>query len=402
MEISFIHSYFTKYYKRLLFIFIAFVAIADALFLFNTFIGWDDYVIYTYSAEAAAEGYNPYKIPEEFRSQAIDYFWVGGTQYEKGKVAQGIINNLPLYIWLSSKLFKTLGLKGIYYALIVSFVFVLFLCGIFSLELRKTKRVDDYMPFLLIFFLGLTPIFLKFWFRPIEDKPMLALFVVILLLLKKKPYLFTLCVALFAAMKGLGHPIFFFYIIYSYREKVSFKNIFYMILLYLFVFSLSHIFYYPDWIEAYKSRIGRQSMIGHKALLTVPRRYGLYFDGLGSMLTVLCLSYVMFNVWFKKLSVEQIVVLSVAFSLMFNGEASIDRILVIVFTLLLFSNNYRIWIINIFLGLLLYKFGRTESIGYLHQLFIPWAICWGWVFLLLWNYMKNGSKTGQKTGQISF
>jgi hypothetical protein len=240
-------------------------------------------------------------------------------------------------------------------------------------------------------FFGLNPIFIFTWFHPIEDKIIFAFFILLLLMVQNRIYFLTIFLGFFASLKGVGIPIFFFYLTHLFfSQKKKLQELLGPILVFLTITMLSHILYYPDWINAYKWRAARQSWVGHSSLFLMLSEHGLYLPWMAQSLTVLSFILLGFFVYKGRFSLEQVIVLPVVLAIIFNTEASFDRILIAIFAMLLISNNIRLLMFSHLIGIVTvvshkYIYG---SDSYLQ--FVAWFCVWSWTTVVFIDCIRNG------------
>ena len=373
----------TANYNRLFYGLLLVVIIGNGLYLWNTFKPGDDYAIYIYFAEAAERGLSPYDIPDGYKSKIIQRFFpVGWTQPVAGVIRQVYADYPPLLMD---------PVKGLYYMYILLLVFCFILYAAYRGTFKQINTSAMSLPLYFLAFFGLNPIFISTWFHPIEDKIIFAFFILLLLLFRNKIYFFTVCSGLFASLKGVGLPIFFFYLAHLFfSQKKKLQELLGPILIFLTIAILSHIFYYPDWVNAYKWRAARQSWVGHSSLFLILSKHGLYLPWMAKSLTVLSFILLGFFVYKKRFSIEKVIVLPVVVAIIFNTEASFDRILVVIFAMLLISKNERLLIFSHLMGIVVvfsYKYINSSAPS---LQFLAWFCMWSWTAIVFISTIING------------
>lgn len=196
--------------------------------LFHTFRPSDDYAIYTYFAEAVSKGINPYSISSDYRSEIVPIFFnIGWTQPSLGVVRPEYADYPPLLMFVNSVIFRLHNLKGLYlfYIFLYGFSILLYCIFVFSDKSETDKSSSQVNPLCFLIFFALNPLFSQAWFNPIEDKVWFVFFMIILLICRNRFYWMAVSLGLFAAVKGLGLPILFFYVLYMFfHKRLPLKN----------------------------------------------------------------------------------------------------------------------------------------------------------------------------------
>jgi hypothetical protein len=382
----------TANYNRLFCGLLLVVIIGNGLYLWNTFKPADDYAIYIYFAEAAERGLSPYDIPDGYKSKIIQRFFpVGWTQPVAGVIRQGYADYPPLLMKINSMVFSLDPVKGLYYMYILLLVFCFILYAAYRGTFKQINTSAMSLPLYFLAFFGLNPIFISTWFHPIGDKIIFAFFILLLLLFRNKIYFFTVCSGLFASLKGVGLPIFFFYLAHLFfSQKKKLQELLGPILIFLTIAILSHIFYYPDWVNAYKWRAARQSWVGHSSLFLILSKHGLYLPWMAKSLTVLSFILLGFFIYKKRFSIEQVIVLPVVVAIIFNTEASFDRILIVIFAMLLISKNKHLFIFSHLMGLVVILSHKYINSSALSLQFVAWFCVWSWTAIVFIDSTNKG------------
>jgi hypothetical protein len=298
----------------------------------------DDYAIYVHFAEAVSDGHNPYSLPDKYRSTVPPtFFQVGSTQTAPGKIIHQYADYPPLLMLFNSWMFRLHNLKGLYWLYIVLYAVSCLLYCVYAFSHRGEHQHDS---ILFLIFLGLNPMVKYYWFIPISDKAWFLFFILSCLLLRHTRYWLTLALAVFAALKGLGLVVFIFYLAFLFFEKsTNRKSLFYMALLFAIVVAATHCLWFPDWLNAYAWRASRQNWVGHTSVFVPLARAGLYWGGMAKVLTAGAFLALAFATAKRLLTLQEILLLPIVVSIVFNTELTFDRLLVAVFALLLLSNG---------------------------------------------------------------
>ncbi len=349
--------------------------------LLKCFYPADDYAIYIHFAEAASDGQNPYSLPEEYRSTVPPtFFTVGWTQPEPGMIRQVYADHSPLLILFNSWIFRLHQLKGLYRWYILLYAVTCILYCIYAYGKRGKHRHN---PLIFFIFLALNPLITTYWFKPIEDKIWFIFLLLLSLLLRNKPFLMTLVLALFASLKGLGLFVFAFYLAYLFFNKiVKLKYLIGMGFLFAILFALSHIFWFPDCLNAYKWRAERWSFTTHDSVFVPLDMAGLFWKGLPKILivgTYLLMAYATVKRW---LTLQEVILLPVALYIVFNTDLSFDRLLIAILALLLLAERNLPIILAYFAGVLIITpvLRYTPFLGSSHA---NWIVIWSLTVYLL-------------------
>ncbi|MFC1849256.1 hypothetical protein ACFL27_03510 [candidate division CSSED10-310 bacterium] len=365
-------------------LFVILVILLLGIYLISSSQTRDDYLIYTYFADVAAHGYNPYAVPDTFRSEVIKPYRYS-VQKSPGYVPQYYADYPALQMMVNYIIYTLLGFWGLGYVYILLFLIGLWLYTRYvsmknghSPDLRK-------VPVLFIAFMVYPPVFLHHWFDTYTDKVIFMVFILLLLVFRKQPLVFTLIVALFTAMKGAGLPIFVLFMVNLWIKEKNFKKVLFLTTIFIILATLSHLPWYPHNLQAYKWRALRQTWVGHASIFLILHKLGYY----PKIAPLLCMAlgylFLLILIMRKSLHTNHMILLGVVFSLMFGTEADINRILVVVFALLLFVDNYWLWLLNFIIG---YFVGDTTQLVHSDEFgkqILGWSIIWGWVGLLLIN-----------------
>lgn len=343
----------------------------------NFFFPSDDYAIYEYFAEAVSQGINPYSIPADFKSEIVPKILkVGDTQPSPGVIRQEYADYPPLLMVINSFAFRFHNVKGLY----VMYLLLYALALIFLLMYLESKHVKKYSPEInplaLLVFFGLSPIFSQGWFCPITDKVWFAFFILLLLVVHDKPQWLVVVLGFFAAIKGIGLLIMAFYILYQFFNKeVQRKQLLYGILVFSSILILSHLFWFPDWMKGYQWRSARQSFVNHFSLFLPFSKMGLYWSGIPFLCTIGSCLLLVWLIIKRRVQLDEVLLLPIAISIIFNTEIGYDRILVAVFALVLLARKNIVVIISYILGIYIVTFADRYA----------WPIIWGWITFLLWS-----------------
>ena len=345
--------------------------------LFRVFIPIDDYAMYTYFAEAVSEGANPYAIPEAFRSEVVPtFFRVGFTMPELGVVKQRYADYPPLLMLVNSFFFRLNNLKGLYNLYITLYALAAVLYVAYAVSKKPEGRLPEVNPFLFLIFFALNPLIPWAWFAPIEDKAWFAFFMMLILVLRNRIYWLAAVLALFAAMKGVGIGILFFYLLYQHSNKnLKLNQLALILVIFAAIFALSHLPWFPEWIQGYQWRIARQIHVHHDSFFVPFEERGLYWNRMPQILMFSSFLLLAFLTIRHVLTLPEVLLLPIVFFIIFNTDLSFDRLLVPILALLLLVRFNAIIVISYILGLILM---RVED-----QTMLYWSLMWGWVIFLL-------------------
>jgi hypothetical protein len=336
----------------------------------------DDYAIYEYFAEAVSKGINPYSVPDDYRSDIVPtIIEVGHTQPSVGIIRKEYADYPPLLMIINSFVFRLHNLKGLFGFYILLYALSIVLLIIYT-NLRKFKNHSpEVNPLILLLFFGLNPIFTQGWFQPITDKVWFPFFILLMLISRDKPYLITVILGFFAAVKGIGILIIVFYILYQYCNKsLSPKKIFYLVLMFGSILVLSHLIWFPDWIKGYQWRLGRQNYVNHVSMFLPFNKMGYYWSGIPLILTLSAFLLLAWLIIKRIVMLDEVLMLAIVFSIIFNTELGYDRAFVAVFALSLVARYNMIILISYFVGILLVTYAGEYS----------WYILWGWIDCMIW------------------
>ncbi len=366
--------------------------VINTTYLLVKFAPGDDYAIYTYFAEALLNGENPYNLSDAHRSEIVPQLISVGssTQPIEGVVPQHYADYPPLLMLLNAFMVQLHPQKGLYYFYIALFGLSFFLFAVYVYRQRLAQPAQKVIPILFVLFMGFNPVMNATWFFPITDKVIFAVLILSLLLVLDRPYIFTIVCALFAAIKGLGIPIFFFYILYNIvNRKITLKQLAVMASVFAIILLLSHLPFFPEGMNGYQWRAERQSSVGHSSLFLYLRGLDLNFAGLGTLLTLASYVFLGIGVIRKRVDNRAVIVLPVVISIIFNTEPSYDRILVALFAMLVVVRNPWVHLVSYLMGILV-----TLADNYVYSSVFPlqfssWVIIWGWLLYVLYAYLNE-------------
>ncbi len=299
----------------------------------------DDYALYVHFAEAVADGHNPYALPPEYRSTVPPTFFpVGWTQSEPGKFPAEYADYPPLLMLLNSWIFRIHPVRG-FYGLFLALLAASFLLYCFYAASGPSAE-HAHNPYLFLAFLGLNPLVTSLWFTPTGDKVWFLFFMLALLFLRNRPYGLTVVLAIFSALKGLGLVIFGFYVLFLFATRQARpRTLLAMTTLFTLVVGASHLLWFPDWLNAYRWRADRQNLLGHASIFVPLASVGLYWSGLPKLLTAGSFLGIAIATMRRHLTLEDVLMLPIAASIVFNTELATNRLLIAIFALLLLTRN---------------------------------------------------------------
>ncbi len=345
----------------------------------------DDYAIYTFFSEAASQGHNPYNVPSSFRSETIKLFPTVTGHGNEGMVVQSYADNLPLLTWIYKTAYMLSPLKGIF--ILTAFLYfctiiLYLLIAIFDKELRSNTVI-------FLIFISLNPLVAACSILPAEDKSIFLFFMVLSLAYRKNFLGTTLILALFACLKGLGIIIFPFYILYGLtQKKITLKHAFVLGTVFALIFGASHMLWFPECLHSYAWRGLRHHSVAHASFFIIPKMLGVtHLDIFAKILMLGSFFLLGISILKKKLSLQDVLILPVILSIVFNTEPSLDRLVVAIFGLALGLDSLGIVILYI-IGFLIVK---TNFNGMLYSnnlllVLIPWTVTWGTIAsLLVWK-----------------
>jgi hypothetical protein len=345
-----------------------------------TFSPGDDYAIYVHFAEAVTDGYNPYSLPDNFRSSVPPTILaVGSTQPSPGRVQQQYADYPPLLMLINSGLFQLHHIKGLYGFYIFLYALSCIIYCLYAFDRREHHRHD---PFCYLIFFALNPLIVTYWFTPIEDKVWFVFFGFVTLLLREKRYWVSVALAIFASLKGVGLPMFAFYAIFLFvHRQAKPQHLLCMVILFASIVATTHVLWYPEWINAYEWRAARQSFVGHDSLFVPLSKANLYWGSLPKIMTAS--SFVVLGVLAlkRKLTLQESLLLPMVLSIIFTTELGLDRLLVIVLCLLLLCRGNAMIVIAYVVGLFLTK--PLALLPLLNTHTASWILIWGLTAMLV-------------------
>jgi len=343
--------------------------------LFSLFRPSDDYVIYQYFAEAVSKDINPYSIPSDFYSGTVsDLLAFGPSQSSPGVIRQQYADYPPLLMIINSLAYRVHNEKGLYSLYIFLYVFSMALYLFYANSRKLESRSSEVNPSVFLIFIGLNPVFYIGWFDPITDKLWFPFFTLLLLVFRNKPYWIAITLSLFAAVKGIGIILMAFYVIYQVINKnLQPKQIFFIIFVFGLILALSHLFWFPDWINGYQWRAERQGFVNHFSLFSFLGKSNSYWSGIPIILTNVAFLLLVWLIVKHFVTLDEILTLPIVFSIIFTTELTYDRLLVAIFVMALLAKHNIIILISYIIGLFIVKYAGLDS----------WFAMWGWVFFLL-------------------
>jgi len=362
---------------------LASIAVHTLHALWTQFRPGDDYAIYEYFAEAVSKGLNPYAIPQNYRSDTVRRFFnnAGVAQPNAGVISQRYADYPPLLMMVNSLVFRLNNVRGLYilYILLYAASIALYLASRISAESESQSSVVN--PVIFLIFFALNPLFPQAWFNPTTDKAWFAFFITLVLVFRNMPWLLVISLGLFAGIKGLGVPMMVFYVIYERFEKnIGAKRIGALVVIFAIVVAISHVPWFPDGLRAYQWRLVRQNLVSHDSLFVPLDKVGIFWGGLPQVLTVSAFVLLAWLALKHFLALDEVLLLPIVFSIIFNPELGFDRLLVAIFSMLLLTRNNATIIISYFIGLsLIWSPSRTSS----------WPIMWGWTLFLLLEILRE-------------
>jgi hypothetical protein len=291
---------------------IALIALAIRVALIFIFTGGaTDLQIYHYFGEMVLMGSNPYRAPAD---GPISPHYADMPPLNLGVFAMVLaIHDSPVALRICFALFDALtvivlglGLKG-------------------SVEDRR----------FLVHFYAFNPIFLLAWVVVSEDKTIICFLLLATLLLVERGNAIGAVVtaALLAAYKWMSWffiaPVVTF-LSRSRREWLLFASVF------LLLFALGHIPYFPDNLVAYSYRSARaEASPNHGSIMLVLSHFGWYHAQVAKVMVVLSIVLVHLLFYCHRLSIREAMVLGVFGAYIFSPEGSLDRILLVSFPMFL-------------------------------------------------------------------
>jgi hypothetical protein len=337
----------------------------------------DDYLIYTYFAEAASEHVNPYAVPPEYRSTTLPHlFEVGGTQTAPGIVQQQYADYPPLLMAVNAALFRVNHLRGIYWLSLGLYLLAIILFGLYAAAQRSANLSKEVTSLCFLIFFTLNPLIASAWFKPAGDKTWFAFFVMALLVARNKPYWVAGILGVFAAVKGLGIPVLFMYCIYlAVTRTVTVRQGLVIVGIVGCVLVGSHLPWFPEWIQAYRWRALRQSVVGHESLfLPLVTRDG-YWSGMPIVLTAGAFLVLMWLTLKRLTTLPEVLLLPIVASIIFNTDVSFDRLLVAIVVMLLLIDRNGVLFLSYVIGIVILLLP--------HESIYAWQIVWLWMALLI-------------------
>ncbi|HBF34855.1 TPA: hypothetical protein DDW35_09870 [Candidatus Sumerlaeota bacterium] len=316
---------------RTLSIFSAFLVSCALLLL--VFHPRDDYRIYVQFADAVSQGYNPYSLPSGFESSAVEKLVsLDDSGSPSRKVDQTLADYPPLLMSINGLIFQVDEIKGLYY-----FYLVLFFLSIVTFVLFHKDDInpEELNKFIFVAFLIFNPLLLRSWFAPIEDKVWFLFFMIMMMVCKERKLVLTSVLAVFAALKGLGGVVFPFYIVHLVVEKkINVKEMVVMILPFLLILAISHVKFFPEWLNGYKWRSQTQEYVGHLSIFSFfPHVFDDYSLVLSKILSFLSLLTVGVLIIKRKLLLKEILLAPVVCTIIFNTDLTMNRIFIAVVAL---------------------------------------------------------------------
>lgn len=337
-----------------------------------------DYAIYTYFAEAAAHGVNPYAIPPGYRSELVAELYGPDSwiQPMPGVIRQQYADYPPLLMAVNALLFLIDPRHGLHVFYVVLYALCMVLYPVYAAQNRRLAHHP--VIFLVVF--ALNPVFVTGWFQPLEDKIWFAFLLLLVLLLSKWPLAETACLALFAALKGVGVAMFALYLLYLLVHKtVGLRRLFLLSVAFVLLLVLAHLAWYPAWQDGYRWRAERLTWVGHFSLFVPLDRLGLYSSWMPVFMTGSALLLLVLLTVRRSLSVEELLIFSFVASTVFMTEPGFNRMLVILFALLLIAPDDWVLVMSYLAGMLAVRTdGWIYATDPVRQT-IAWCIVWGWV-----------------------
>jgi hypothetical protein len=247
---------------------------------------------------------------------------------------------------------------------------------IYAVGKKREDPSSAVNPLLFLIFFALNPLIPWAWFAPIEDKVWFAFFMMLILVLRNRIYWLAVALGFFAAVKGIGVVILFFYLLYMISHKrLKLKQIALVLVIFTAIAALSHLFWFPEWIQGYQWRFARQANVNHDSFFVPFAESGLYWDKAPQILMLSAFLLLAFLTVRHVLTLEVILLLPIVFFILFNTELSFDRLLVAILAMLLLVRHNVIIVISYALGLLIMRADNQTMQG--------WLLMWGWTLFLL-------------------
>jgi len=399
---DFIHNFVVKFSVPPITSLYLFVLLAASILvytfypLYREFQPADDYAIYTYFAEAVSKGINPYSIPPDYRSEIVPTFFdVGWTQPTLGVVRPQYADYPPLLMMVNSFIFQLDNLRGLYLFYLSLYGLSVALYLMYAIGNKSEGPSSEVSPLCFLIFFALNPLFSWAWFKPIGDKVWFAFFMMLILMFRNRPYWLTVTLGFFAALKGLGIPILFFYVLYMlFHKSLKLKQFLYIVMIFGLILAASHLFWFPEWIQAYQWRSARQSFVGHSSFFVPLVKLGIYWRNMPQILTILGFLLLSFLTARHILTLPETLLLPIVFSIIFNTELGFDRLLVAILAMLLLVRHNGIIVISYAVGLVL---ARTNL-----ESMYSWLLMWSWTLFLLFVIgrqllLRNAVQDAQQT-----
>lgn len=354
----------------------------------------DDYAIYTHFAEAVVDGQNPYRLPAEYRTTTVKKIMpLGWTQPEPGLVRQNYADYPPLLMLINSIAYRVNEMKGIYWMCIAIYAASCLMCFKYYFS---TRPYHDSAAIFVLAFLYFNPFALKHLFFPVEDKVWFIFFIMTCLVFRSNQLYLTVVLAMFAALKGLGFVMIFFYFLYLWRcKQIECRKLIHLIMIFLVITIFAHMPFFPEWLSGYQWRAQRQNFVGHESIFVPLQKIGLYSEFMPKLFTAGSMVLVAFLIYRRRLKIEYVLLLPVIISIVFNAELGYDRLLVALAALLILCRN--IWVVAggyilVNIGILILVAAKFFGLvaGEMLHFVIVWSFA-GWLFLHIFTQIKESS-----------
>jgi len=393
-----------KYYAGMIWILVLFAVFFNGFYLLRSFHPDDDYAIYTYFAEASTRGYNPYNLPSNYKTEILDKIvpYIGAPPKV---VDQRTADYPPLLMFVYSALFDSFGVNGLQYAFVISFVCSMLLYGYYitsNLCLNDEHIVATFhslVPFFFIIFFGFSGLFAQCWFNPIGDKAIFAFLILLMIITYRHVFLFAVVLGFVASLKWIALPIFCLYIIQLWLQNKRSSQVFVISLIFLAIFSLSHLLYYPHCLNGYNFRNAHWNSVCHESIFLYLFKIGVYRKGVSELFTALGLVFLLYLIIRRKIATEQLIVLTVVQLFIFNTNPSFNRILVTIFALSLIMPDVKIWFFQ-FIMATIYLLFHNFFTPTLHVQILVWFIIWTWVLSIIYFSLRTCLKISPNTSSF--
>jgi hypothetical protein len=179
-----------------------------------------------------------------------------------------------------------------------------------------------------------------------------------------------------------------------FHKSLKLKQFLYIVMIFGLILAASHLFWFPEWIQAYQWRSARQSFVGHSSFFVPLVKLGIYWRNMPQILTILGFLLLSFLTARHILTLPETLLLPIVFSIIFNTELGFDRLLVAILAMLLLVRHDGIIVISYAVGLVL---ARTNL-----ESMYSWLLMWSWTLFLLFVIgrqllLRNAVQDAQQT-----